>query len=198
MVEINCSVCKKSFNDKDALEMHFKAKHPEKVQKENRPFPIKKVRNWTITLIIIGLISWGVYSMMNSPDSFDNLPAEEINIGSHQNIALHIHSDLKILIDGEEFPIPANIGVSTGIMRPVHTHDATGKIHIEGPYPRDFTLGDFFNVWQKEFNSTCIFEYCTIPGVGAMEMFVNGEKSEAYDSLVLKDSQQILIEYHSF
>ncbi len=193
-----CEACDRNFKDAEGLAAHNKAKHPELMPKEKNTLPIKKIRNWGIFIIILGLFAWGVYALVTASNSFDELPAAEINIGSHQNIALHIHSDLKILIDDEEFLIPANIGILPGIMRPLHTHDSTGEIHIEGPYARDFTVGEFFQIWEQTFNSTCVFEYCTIPGVGEMEMFVNGEKSESYDNLILRDGQEITIEYHSF
>ena len=155
-----CETCGKVFSSKEALEMHNAAKHPEKVLKDKKRFPVKRTRNWILFVLILGFGVWGIYALMTSPNSFDDLPASEINIGSHKNIVLHIHSDLGIEINGEEFQIPSNIGIQTGIMRPLHTHDSSGEIHIEGPYARDFKIGEFFEVWGKTFNSTCIFENC--------------------------------------
>ncbi len=191
-----CEICNRIFGTKEALAMHNAAKHSgqkseEKIQKTN----YKKIRNLAIFLLILGLVMWGIYALMTSPNSYDNLPASEINIGSHQNIALHIHSDLKILIDGQENLIPANIGVSTGIMRPLHTHDSTGEIHIEGPYKRDFRIGEFFQIWGMTFNSTCIFENCT--DKGELKMLVNGQENSQFDNYVMRDNDEIRIEFIS-
>lgn len=41
---------------------------------------------------------------------------------------------------------------NTSSNNPIHTHDDTGIIHIESPVKRDFTLADFFAVWNKPFS----------------------------------------------
>ena len=96
-----CESCNRIFGSKEALEMHGAAKHPEKVPKDKKRFPVKKTRNWVIFILILGLVIFGVYFLMTSSNSFDDLPASEINIGSHKNIALHIHSDLEIKINNQ-------------------------------------------------------------------------------------------------
>jgi hypothetical protein len=97
-------------------------------------------------------------------------PVTEINIGDHSNLALHIHPELQIMIDGIPQPIPSNIGVQTGVMRPLHTHDSTGVLHVEGPCQRDFTIGEFFQIWDQTFTAECIFDKCT--SQGTLEMFL--------------------------
>lgn len=195
--EIKCEICGKVLSSKEALDMHIKAKHPEKV-KHSKPFPVKKIRNWAIFLVILSFVIWGIYALMTSSNSFDTLPVTEINIGSHQNIALHIHSNLEIKINGEDFPIPTNIGVETGIMRPLHTHDATGEVHIEGPYSRDFKIEEFFQVWNKTFNSTCIFEHCTSNnGNSTLRMLVNSQENQQFENYIMRDNDEIVIEYNS-
>ena len=194
----HCSICNRTFGNKESLEMHNKAKHSaglEKKEVKTNSINFKKIRNWGIFIVVLGLIVWGIYAMMGNT-GYGDLPVTEINIGSHQNIALHIHSDLEIIIDGNETEIPANIGVYPGIMRPLHTHDDTGEIHIEGPYARDFTLGEFFDVWNKEFNQTCIFEYCT--DKGELKMSVDGQESTEFENIILRDGLEIVIEYNSF
>ena len=198
----SCEICNKGFNSKEALEMHNKAKHSEAVerQKEIKPASInfKKIRNWGIFIVILGLISWGIYAMLSTAGSYDNLPASQMNIGGHQNIALHIHSGLTIKINGTEQEIPVNIGILPGIMRPLHTHDGTGEIHIEGPYKRDFTLGEFFEIWGETLNATCIFEYCTNIGSNStLKMLVNEQESQQFENYVLREDDRILVEFYS-
>lgn len=45
----------------------------------------------------------------------------------------HYHPHLRIIINGNEVPVPANIGVdpATGAMSALHTHETDGTIHIE-------------------------------------------------------------------
>ncbi len=66
----------------------------------------------------------------------------------------HIHPYLRILISGQPVTIPARIGIRDlaggGVcLEPVHTHDASGSIHIESPSPtQPYTLADFFAIWR--------------------------------------------------
>ncbi len=48
-----CEICDRTFKDADGLMAHNRAKHPEKVQKEKKPLPIKRIRNWGIFILII-------------------------------------------------------------------------------------------------------------------------------------------------
>ena len=66
-------------------------------------------------------------------------------------MAEHYHPALRILIDGEQIPVPPNIGVdpSTGAMSAVHTHEGDGTIHIEADTVGEvFTLGQLFTQWN--------------------------------------------------
>ena len=73
--------------------------------------------------------------------------------------AEHYHPHLEILINGEDVPVPANIGVdpATGAMSAVHTHETDGTIHIEAHTVGDvFTLGQLFTQWGVELTTTQI------------------------------------------
>ncbi len=61
-----CEICDRTFKDLDGLTMHNKSKHPEKVPKEKKPLPVKKIRNWGIFIVIVGLIVLGVYAFVQS------------------------------------------------------------------------------------------------------------------------------------
>lgn len=74
-------------------------------------------------------------------------------------MAEHYHPRLRIIIDGEDVPIPANIGVdpSTGAMSAVHTHETDGTIHIEADTEGEaFTLGQLFTQWGVALSRTQI------------------------------------------
>ena len=64
--------------------------------------------------------------------------------------AEHYHPHLRIIINGNEVPVPANIGVdpATGAMSALHTHETDGTIHIEANTVGEvFTLGQLFIQW---------------------------------------------------
>lgn len=112
----------------------------------------------------------------------------------HVNLNLHIHPHLELVINGEKEVIPANLGISLSCMRPVHTHDQTGIIHIEWKRPRDFALGDFFKVWGKTFNQSQILDYRADENHEII-VTVNGERNEEYENLIMRDKDQISIIY---
>ncbi len=132
------------------------------------------------------------------PENIDGVPQQPI----------HWHPKLKIIIKGEEQFIPPGIGISTGKnidnqisgmrMAPTHTHESDGTIHLENnrPWlkPETLTLGYFFEVWGKNFNSSCIFEYC-INENGSLTLTVNGQQNFEYENYVLKDNDLVVIRY---
>ena len=96
----------------------------------------------------------------------------------------HIHPILKIFQGDKPVILPAYIGIKNGCMRPLHTHDASGKVHVESPEKRDFTLGDFFASWEKPFDRENL-----------KRMTVNGKDSTEYENLVLRDDDEISLYY---
>src|SRR3990172_10183718 len=78
---------------------------------------------------------------------------------NHGGIGSHTHAPLEIYINGVKETIPASIGVAASCMRPVHTHDDSGMIHIELPSAREATLGDFFTVWGKACSADQLMDY---------------------------------------
>lgn len=68
----------------------------------------------------------------------------------HLNLEYHIHSYLKILVDGVNEVIPADIGITDTCMAEVHTHDDTGKIHVETVTGEKLvSLETFLRLWGK-------------------------------------------------
>jgi len=120
----------------------------------------------------------------------ENTSAAEMNIGGHFNLAMHIHPNLNIKVNGRGVSLPANIGLSSSYMRPIHTHDGTGKLHVEAPCPRVFTLGDFFSIWGKRFGPTGIFEFDT-DSTTSITILVNGVPSTDYENTPLADRDNI-------
>jgi hypothetical protein len=111
--------------------------------------------------------------------------------------AEHYHPNLRIVIDGDEVPVPPNIGVdpTTGAMSAVHTHEADGTIHVEADVQGEvFTLGQVFTQWGVTLTPT------QIGGVEAQDgqevtVTSNGEPvtGDPMD-LRLEPDQQIMVE----
>jgi len=129
-----------------------------------------------------------------SADPCKTLPAKDISLTESTPLLFHIHPLLTIIILGNVETIPDNVGRSDTVMWPIHTHDSSGMLHVESACVRDYTLGDFFDIWGKRFNSTCILDRCN-DGNHMVSMYVNGAQSYEFGGLVLKDAQVIVIKY---
>jgi hypothetical protein len=121
--------------------------------------------------------------------------------GSDDNkpMVMHIHPMLSFVVDGRDIQVPKNIGIDNSLwndhsldsygmqgMSPLHTHDTTGTIHVESNEERDFTLGEFLNIWGVLSDG----QYAD----KQVKVMVDGNPVSDYGSLVLKDRQEIRLE----
>jgi hypothetical protein len=91
-----------------------------------------------------------------------------------EGTAVHIHQHLDLYVDGRKVPVPAGIGIDPSVgFAPLHTHDASGVIHVESPTARRYTLGEFFAVWGVRFTPTCLGGYCAA-GNRRLRVYVDG------------------------
>lgn len=147
--------------------------------------------------VIAVIVLLAVLSQVNNPPSLKNATTREIALQGciqHENISLHYHPTLSLVVNGEARPLPANIGVESDCMHPVHTHDESGKIHIEYTSPKDFTLGDFFAVWGQPFSQNELMEL-KADDTHRIRVTVNGEENQDYENLVMRDLDEIIVSY---
>lgn len=110
---------------------------------------------------------------------------------------LHIHQHIDLIVNGTPIVIPAGIGINevAGFISPVHTHDTSGIIHVESNTVRNFTLGEFFDVWGVRFTKDCIGEYCST-ATSTLDVYANGLPVPSDPrNLVLTAHQEIVVVY---
>ncbi len=141
-----------------------------------------------LVIVIAGLKLWQLKTMskLQTREDFLRLCVE------HTGVSYHIHPQIKIFVDEKPFMIPSGIGIEPGCMRVIHTHDDLPKVHIESPRPFDFTLEDFFVIWNKPFQEDRILDYSFEDGY-VFRFFEDGK--EVYDpqNIVLKDNAVVEI-----
>ncbi len=74
--------------------------------------------------------------------------------------------------------VSANIGLRSGCIYWLHTHDRSGVIHIEAPASQSetaFTLGDFFDVWGQPLDSTHVANLALTPSQ-TLVVFLDGQR----------------------
>lgn len=174
----------------------------------------KRTKNGIIFAGIIGAIALGVaYGAVSGAFSSVGPPVSPTH--STEKIVMHNHAKLSIKVEGRTITVPENIGIepklfkdhsldkygmkmpnmpSMPVMAPTHTHDPSGTIHIESTEVRDYTLGDFFNVWGVTFTDTCIMDKCN-DGTKTVKMFVNGQPNFEFRNYAMKDGDDIVIRY---
>jgi len=123
-----------------------------------------------------------------------NLKAATLDALSSEGAALHIHQHLDIVINNQTITIPAEIGIGSNFISPLHVHDTTGVLHVESPVIKDFTLGQFFTEWGVTLSDTCIGSYC-VDQNHKLIVAVNGNPIQRPQNLVLKAHDEIEIWY---
>jgi len=197
MTEFRCNECDREFGSEQSLNDHNRSKHFSAPKKPLFSFIGKKFTFYFIVILILFSVGWLVMSLASATNDCKTADVTTLSINSHTGAKSHYHANLEIIVDGEKQNIPTGVGVLRDQMRPTHTHDSSGELHIEGPCVRDFTLGDFFKIYGKTFNSQCIFDNCDEEGKSSLKMFVNGDESVAFGDLVLRDGQKIKVEFSS-
>jgi len=145
-------------------------------------------------VIVVFLVILGSVILLNSTSKTKPKTNKKLIMSctSDAETQYHIHPHLQIIINGQTQEIPADIGIENNCLHPIHTHDNSGTIHIESPEKRDFTLGDFFTVWNRVFNKDQILDYKR-EGTHTIKVTVDGQDSQDFEKFILKDNQQIVI-----
>lgn len=129
---------------------------------------------------------------MSSSESLTLVPGTNVAClpNGHQALAVHIHPTLTVTVDGVPETIPANIGVSSTCMAELHTHDATGVIHVETARAERLgalSFADFFAVWGMPVEREGY----------TLSISVNGTSVSSVDEVPLVDGARVEFSYTS-
>ncbi len=141
-----------------------------------------RVRRWQVAVVALVVLSGvGVYYAIQNTAPGTNQPFPCVT----GTLIYHWHTTLTVYSGGVAVTIPANIGFSPVCAEPVHTHDTSGTIHVETDVNRLYSVGDFYRVWGKTFDSPT-------------QMTVNGTSVSPNPSVTLYDLETISVYYASF
>ena len=221
---VECKLCGREFNSEAGLVQHHKVKHPneplpqsgslkDQVRKEEEELipkrrggirrnleSRKKRRRMVVVAVALAIVAGsglGGYSIYNIT-AHPGAPYGSFPFPCSGSVAVHIHPYVRIEIGGSNVTIPADIGI-TSCLEPLHTHDASGIIHLESSDANtQYTLGDFFQIWKDTYGTISIdgashpivFNSTDILGFRAdsthkVVLLVDGKPSTDYGSLVL-------------
>jgi hypothetical protein len=99
-----------------------------------------------------------------------------IRCDAAEGVKMHIHPHLTILDHGKPVAIPEDVGrpLAGQCFYWIHTHTPDGIIHIESPNFREFTLGEFFDIWGQPFDAHDVAGAKPRSGE-TVKVFVDGE-----------------------
>ena len=147
-------------------------------------------------------------SLSSTADSPDALALDCVQ---HGPLDRHDHVTLQVFIDGSQNTVDSNIGVQTDVcngdenyMHTIHTHDDSGRLHIELNEAGDVPLGVFFDIWGVHFNETGIFDY-RVNSTHEMVMYVHASGDSAtvenrvtsFDDYLLQNGEVIEVHYRA-
>jgi hypothetical protein len=118
---------------------------------------------------------------------------------TNEQLAVHYHAHLSIIVGGNETTLPAGVGIdqTTQCLYWLHVHATDGIIHIEAPKTsaaRKFTLGDVFDIWGKPLSSTQIGA-AKLTKDQKLVIYVDGKPYAGNPrSIVLASHTQVVIE----
>jgi hypothetical protein len=144
------------------------------------------------------------FSMMlqTAPELSAQEPAEN---KTGNDIIMHTHSSLNVTVNGKVLVVPNGVGINSTLwndhsldkfgterkattfgmispaMSPLHTHDSSGIIHVESTEYRNYTLGDFLNIWGLPLEGKEI------------SLLINGNSAENYTSHILNDMEKMVL-----
>jgi hypothetical protein len=181
---------------------------------QSTPPPGRRAAGYFVAVLLAGAVIAGLIAVLNSGSggsgtevagSFGTnyagleerrLTAGVPTMGDSSAGGAHIHPKLAVFVRGERIELPANVGIdparSPMEMAGLHTHDASGVIHVENA--ADPTLGQFFEIWGVPFSETELGPY-EAKGSERVRMWVDGEPSTEFGELVMEDGEEIVVAF---
>ena len=124
---------------------------------------------------------------------------------SQQVVKEHLHVHVVIFVHGKEERIPAGVGIAAprldehlsdglfvdnsfkGCLYWLHVHANDGIIHVESPYVRVFTLGQFFDIWHQALGPDRVG-----PATGKVVAYENGKRFGGNPSDIPLSAQAVI------
>jgi hypothetical protein len=119
-----------------------------------------------------------------------------LRLPAASDTAYHVHVRLRVYVDGRPVPVPAGMGIDPlgRFLAPLHTHDASGIVHIESERAFPFTLGEVFAVWGVRFGPARLGGYVD-HGARRLRVYVDGRRAADPGGVALHAHQRIVVAF---
>ena len=185
------------------VEVRLKIKQKDRRNRANKVIRDKKIKRLVVIGVIV-IIAIGIGIVVTTskiPLQANAAPTiDGIQCNPSEKFVLHNHVHIDIFINGQRYIVPSQVGIlPERCIYWLHTHDDSGIIHIESPVVKNYTLGQFFDIWNKKFNNSQIFDnVANGKNNNTLSVYVNGQKvsnGANYRDIKLNEQDQIAIVY---
>ena len=155
-----------------------------------------------IALVDGGTIGVQHFPVGNTRTGGTGQPIDGLTCLAQEGTSLHVHAHVALFDRGKQIQIPRYIGFAPNPQLPgggclywIHTHDASGIIHVEAPdlHPPGggpYTLGMLFDIWGQPLGADNIAGF-----KGPVTAYVNGAKYDGdLRAIPLSAHQEITLE----
>jgi hypothetical protein len=122
----------------------------------------------------------------------DRMRAAGVPLLRAEGSLVHYHAHLDVFYDGRRVTVPADVGIDreVGVISPLHTHSASGVMHVEANEEVDFTLGQFLTEWGVKSSDGCVADKCG----DEVAVFINGSiQDDAAADVVIKPHSEMAL-----
>ncbi|MBI4491211.1 MAG: hypothetical protein HY690_00245 [Chloroflexi bacterium] len=136
------------------------------------------------------ILAWRLVGAAGEPAA-----SEEVGCSTTEQLGYHVHAYVAIFVEGQPVVVPANIGLRRECIGWLHTHDASGILHVEAPAPHAYTLGTFFRLWGRPIDATHLLDRVA-DEQHEVVAYVNGQQfAGAPETIPLDRHAAIVLEY---
>lgn len=115
---------------------------------------------------------------------------------SREVTTYHVHSHIDVFVDGQKQNVPASIGILSSCLFWLHTHSSDGVIHVEAPSQRNYSLGQFLDIWSQTHSDS--EDFFTSVSAKPVTAYLNGTEFDGnYRDIPLESRTQIVLAYGS-
>jgi hypothetical protein len=113
-------------------------------------------------------------------DALPYIEAAGLSVLSQEQLEVHYHAHLDVIDDSRRVEVPPGIGFVVENGKPtgitvLHTHDASGVIHVESAKRRPYTLGQVFTEWGVALDANQVGGLHT-DATHELRAYVNGRR----------------------
>ena len=163
------------------------------------PLPIGPTFSAPIPIAIGQNVGQATFATGDSSTGGQGQPVQGIPCDS-STPARHVHAHLTLIANGVQRAVPLAIGVQGAVdiqnfvvagscFYWLHTHDASGIIHLEAPVTTPLTLGQFFAIWGEPLSRSNIAGFA-----GTITAYVDSTRYDGdLSALAIESHQQITL-----